>query len=145
MTCALIQICVRGWKNTSVFSLFFCVEENHSRVSQTRPPISMFMHYKETVLAHGPLKPPSPPLCSGSGQTRLQHCRQEAENWPHRFQAPHPQRGGHALVPAESKCPVKQCCLSQLKQFGFDNFFISWDYKHLRCCPSIVETKFSRF
>lgn len=45
-----------------------------------------------------------PSLCSGSGQTRLQHRRQEAENGPHRFQTPHPQRGGHALVPAESEC-----------------------------------------
>lgn len=43
-------------------------------------------------------------LFSGSGQTRLQHRRQEAENRSHRFQAPHPQRGGHALVPAESEC-----------------------------------------
>lgn len=49
-------------------------------------------------------------LRSGSGQTRLQHRRQEAEKGPHRFQAPHPQRGVHALVPAESECTDPDCC-----------------------------------
>ena len=50
------------------------------------------------------LSSPIVSLFSGPGQTRLQHRRQEAENRSHRFQAPHPQRGGHALVPAESEC-----------------------------------------
>merc|ERR1712098_237408 len=40
-------------------------------------------------------------LLRGPGKTRLQHRRQEAETRPHRLQTPHPQRGVHALVPAE--------------------------------------------
>ena len=42
---------------------------------------------------------------TGSGQTRLQHRRQEKETRPHRLQAPHPQARVHALVPAESEYP----------------------------------------
>lgn len=38
---------------------------------------------------------------AGSGQTWLQHCRQEKEKGTHWLQAPHPQGGSYALVPAK--------------------------------------------
>lgn len=122
--------------------LTFCVEENHSRVSHATKSSKLHSARAEVIDSAANIHVPALqrdgssswsanasvlPLCSGSGQTRLQHRRQEAENWPYRFQAPHPQRGGHALVPAESKCRSSETMLylSQLKQFGFDNFFIS--------------------